>query len=308
MVDLPELDDMTFFHGLCQSPTLTAVARQWGVSPSAVSKRLSRLEGRLGVRLINRSTRRLHLTDEGQRYATGIARLLPQLTDLEESVGADRGAPRGRIAVSSTIGLGRAHVAPLLADFARLYPQVQLELELTHLPLNIADTPFDLAIRVGRLRDSRLSSRFLLPNRRIVCAAPDYLQRYGRPTGLSDLARHRCIVIKENENDYALWRFGTDQEPTTVRVTGHLASNDGDVATAWAIDGLGLIMRSSWQVDALIRTGQLVHVLDDIPTPDANVLAVHPAHVHETRRVRLLLDHLRTGLHQRIDHTEQTAG
>lgn len=304
-MDLPDLDDMAFFHGLSQSPTLTAAARQWGVSPSAVSKRLGHLEARLGVRLVNRSTRRLHLTDEGQRYSAGIARLLPQLTDLEESVSDHRGAPRGRIAVSCTIGLGRAHIAPLLADFSRRYPQVQLELELTHLPLNIADTPFDLAVRVGRLRDSRLGSRFLHANRRVLCAAPDYLHRHGSPSELADLARHHCIVLKENESDYALWRFGTEQEPETVRVTGHLASNDGDVATAWAIDGLGLIMRSTWQVDPLIRAGKLVRVLDDIPTPEANVFAVHPPHVHETERVRLLLDHLRTGLGRRLGDPER---
>jgi len=299
-MDLPGLDDMTFFHVLSQSTTLTAAARQWGVSTSAVSKRLSRLEERLGVRLVTRSTRRLHLTDEGERYAAGIGRLLPQLTDLEESVSAHQGALRGRVAVSSTIGLGRAHIAPLMAEFAHLHPQVQLELELTHLPLNIADSSFDLAIRVGRLRDSRLGSRFLHANQRVVCASPDYLAQHGRPAEPADLAQHRCIVIKENENDYAIWRFGTDRDPMSVRVTGHLASNDGDIATGWAIDGLGLIMRSTWQVDPLIRTGQLVRILEGIPTPDANVFAVYPTHVHETQRVRVLLDHLRTGLNQRI--------
>ncbi len=299
-MDLPDLDDLTFFHGLSQSPTLTAAARQWGVSTSAVSKRLSRLEDRLGARLVNRSTRRLHLTDEGERYAAGIDRLLPQLTDLEESISAHQGDLRGRIVVSSTIGLGRAHIAPLLADFSRRHAGVQLELNLTDLPLNIADTPFDVAIRVGRLRDSRLGARLLLHNRRVVCASPGYLAEHGPPGDLADLARHRCIVIKENENDYALWRFGTDQDPVTARVVGALACNDGDIATSWAIDGLGLIMRSTWQVDPLIRAGRLVRVLADVPIPDANVFAVFPAHVHETQRVRALLDHLRTGLTERL--------
>jgi DNA-binding transcriptional LysR family regulator len=299
-MDLPDLDDMTFFHGLSRSTTLTAAARQWGVSTSAVSKRLSRLEERLGVRLVTRSTRRLHLTDEGERYAAGVNRLLPQLTDLEESISAHQGALRGRIAVASPIGLGRAHIAPLIVEFAHHHPGVHRELDLTDLPLNIADTPFDLAIRVGRLRDSRLNSRFLQGNHRVVCASPGYLADHGRPTELADLARHRCIVIKENENDYALWRFGTEQEPTTVRVTGTLASNDGDIATSWAVAGLGLIMRSTWQVDPLIREGRLVRVLEDIPTPDANVFAVYPAHVHETQRVREFLDHLRAGLGRRI--------
>lgn len=298
-MDLPELDDLTFFAGLSRSPTLTAAARDWGVSPSAVSKRLTRLEDRLGTRLIQRSTRSLHLTDEGERYAAGVAGLLSQLADLEDSVGPQDGELRGRIVVAAPIGIGRAHIGPLLAEFARAHPRVDLTLELSHRSLLVAGAAFDVGIRVGHATDSRLPTRFLHSNRRIVCASPDYLRRHGRPTHPADLAGHSCIVV-ENERDYHLWRFGAEDDPTVVRVTGHLTSNDGDIATEWAVGGLGLIKRSSWQVDPLLRSGALVRVLDDIPTPDANIVAVLPADTHETRRVAALLDHLQTGLRRRL--------
>ena len=163
----------------------------------------------------------------------------------------------GGSAVHSTIGLGRAHIAPLLGTFSTLHPGVDIELDLSHLPLNIAGTSFDIAIRVGQLRDSRLKARRLHPNRRVLCAAPSYFNDRTRPTSLADLADHHCIVIRENETDYAIWRFGKDDDETAVRVHGSMISNDGDIATRWCLEGHGLIMRSLWQVAPFMRDGAL---------------------------------------------------
>lgn len=299
-MDLPDLDDLEFFDGIATAGTLTEAARRWRVSTSAVSKRLAHLERRLGAQLVRRSTRRLSLTDEGVRYAAGAARLLPLINDLEEDVGHRRDVLRGSVAVHCTMGLGRAHVAPVMGAFAAANPAVSVELELSHLPLHVAGSPFDFAIRVGRRDDTSVRTRMLLPNRRVVCASPNYLATRPAPRGLTDLADHDCIVIREIDTDHALWRFGSDGAETTVRVPGTMVTNDGDVATRWCLDGHGLIMRSLWHVGPLLRDGALVRVLEDVPTPRADVVAVHPAHHALSRRAAAALDHLAVELDRRL--------
>ncbi|MBN9113396.1 MAG: LysR family transcriptional regulator [Pseudonocardia sp.] len=299
-MDLPDLDDLEFFDGIATAGTLTEAARRWGVSTSAVSKRLASLERRLGAQLVRRSTRRLSLTDEGDRYAAGAARLLPLISDLEEDVGRRRGALRGRVAVHATMGLGRSHVAPALGAFAATNPGVSVELELSHLPLHVAGSPFDFAIRVGHRDDSALLCRTLLPNRRVVCASPGYVTEHGAPRCLTDIAEHQCIVIREIDTDHTVWRFGDDAAETTVRVPGTMITNDGDVATRWCVDGHGLLMRSLWHVGPLLRDGVLVRVLHEVPTPRADVVAMYPAGRHLSRRAAAALDHLADELDRRL--------
>lgn len=299
-MDLPQLDDLRFFDGVAGAATLTEIARQWGVSVSAVSKRLARLERRLGVQLVKRSTRRLHLTDEGRRYADGAAVVLRQVADLEDEVGGERTGLRGRLSVHSSIGFGRAHVAPLLGELAAANPELEIDLELSHLPLHVGGTPHDLAVRIGRLPDSRLHARMLHPNRRVVCAAPSYLARRPAPRSPQDLADHDCIVIRETDTDVMAWRFGEAGAETVVRVAGALISNDGDVATQWCLAGRGMVMRSLWQVAPLLRAGELVQVLPDVPTPRADIYAVSAASTHPSRRTREAVDHLERGLRDRL--------
>ena len=247
-----------------------------------------------------RTTRRLTLTSEGQRYAAGSAVIAAELTELEDSL-SEHGDLVGRIRVHASVGLGRAHIAPLVAQFCDEHSRVQVELELSPLPLNIAGTTFDIGIRVGSLQDSRLTAKRLCHNRRVVCAAPDYLRRHGTPAGPKDLQQHNCIVLRENEGDYALWRFGADNDETAIRVDGNLSCNDGDVITRWCVDGRGLIMRSLWHVAPLLRDGTLVHVLADIPTPSADIHALYLATAHLPRRIRELVNHLAAGLSDRIE-------
>jgi DNA-binding transcriptional LysR family regulator len=299
-VDLAPIDDLEFFEQIARSQSLTQAARTWGKSVSSVSKRLAALEARLGVQLVRRSTRRLTLTEEGHRYAEGAASLLQQRADLEDGISRHHGELRGRISVHSTLGIGRAHIAPLLGEFAQRHPRLGIDLELSALPLNISGTNFDIAIRVGPLPDSRLTARLLARNRRIVCAAPEYLRGAPEPRSIGDLEHHNCIVLRENSNDYALWRFGTGEDQQYVHVDGSMISDDGEVVTGWCLQGLGLIMRSTWHVDPLIRQGRLVQVLPHIPTPDADILALSPAAPQTPRRISAAVDHLRQGLSARL--------
>ncbi|MFD4253375.1 LysR family transcriptional regulator [Amycolatopsis thermoflava] len=299
-MELPEFDDLRFFAGVAAASTLTEAGHRWGVSVSAVSKRLARLERRLDAQLINRSTRRFTLTPEGERYRDVAAEVLQRIDDVEDEIGRQRHGLRGRIAVQSSIGLGRAHVAPLLGELAAGHPQLRVDLELSHLPVHVGGTAFDFAVRVGPLPDSRLRSRLLHRNRRIVCAAPAYLREHGEPRTLDDLGAHSCIVIRENDTDYAIWRFGTADEPVNVRVEGTLTTNDGDVATDWCRAGRGLLMRSLWRVAPLLADGSLVPVLRELPTPRADVHAVLSGTRHPPRRVATALDHLVRGFARRL--------
>lgn len=298
-MDLTSIDDLDFFEQISRSQSLTEAARNWGKSVSAVSKRLAALESRLGVPLVRRSTRRLTLTEEGQRYATGALAILQQKTDLEEALSAQHGELKGRISVHSSLGIGRKHIAPLLGEFVRKHPLIQIDLELSPLPLNISGTSFDIAIRVGGLSDSRLKGKLLARNRRIVCAAPHYGDSAPPLRSIRDLERHNCIVLRENNADYALWRFG-EKGQEYVDVRGSMISDDGDVVTDWCIQGLGLIMRSTWHVDPLIQQGVLQQVLQDVPTPSADIYALYPTTTRTPRRITEVIEYLRLGLTARI--------
>ncbi|BBY86334.1 LysR family transcriptional regulator [Mycolicibacterium tokaiense] len=293
-------DDLFFFEMVATSPSLTAAAREMGTSVSTVSKRLSHLEKRLGVQLIQRTTRRLTLTSEGERYARGVAAIADDLVALEDSL-SERSELVGRIRVLSTVGLGRHHIAPLVAQFCILHPRLRVELDLSPLPMSNPDAPFDVAIRVGTLQDSRLRAKRLRRNRRIVCAAPEYIARAGTPATPADVRGHNCIVLRENDGRYAAWQFGSDDSITTVEVEGNLAATDGDVVTQWCCDGHGLMMRSLWHVAPLLRSGELVQVLADVPTPSADIMAVHSAAEHTPRRVDELIHFLAAQLGSRID-------
>jgi LysR family transcriptional activator of dmlA len=298
-MDLSSVDDLEFFDQIARSQSLTEASRAWGKSVSAVSKRLAQLEARLGVSLVRRSTRRMTLTDEGQSYAAGAADILQRREDLEDGVTRQRGQLKGRISVHSTLGLGRTHIAPLLGDFVRENPLIRIDLELSPLPLNISGTSFDIAIRVGELSDSRLKLKLLARNRRIICAAEEYLVKSPPLRTAADLEHHECIILRENQSDYALWRFGQDGKDY-VRVDGSMASDDGDVVTGWCVQGLGLIMRSTWHVGPLIRSGVLRHVLPGVQTPPADIYALYAATTQTPHRISAVIDYLREGLTRRL--------
>jgi DNA-binding transcriptional LysR family regulator len=298
-MDLTSIDDLDFFEQISRSQSLTEAARNWGKSVSAVSKRLTALESRLGVPLVRRSTRRLTLTEEGQLYATGALAILQQKTDLEEALSVQHGELKGRIAVHSSLGIGRKHIAPLLGEFVRLHPLIQIDLELSPLPLNISGAGFDIAIRVGGLSDSRLKAKLLARNRRIVCAAPRYFDSAPPLLTIRDLERHNCIVLRENNGDYSLWRFG-EKGQEYVDVRGSMISDDGDVVTDWCLQGLGLIMRSTWHVNPLIQQGVLQQVLPQVQTPSADIYALYPSTDRTPRRITAAIEHLRQGLAARI--------
>lgn len=284
--------DLAFFVLLVKRGSLAGAAQQIGITPSAASKRLAALEARLNVRLLHRTTRRLSVTQEGEAYLAQGGRILAELEELEQGLAGSRVTPQGLLRVNATLGFGRRHLAPAVAAFLRKHPQVEVQLELSDRPLNLAEQGFDIGVRVGGLPDTRLSARRLAGNRRLLCASPQYLAAHGVPASPRELAQHRCIVIRESDETYGTWQLyaGTRQE--TVKVRGPATTNDGETAVGWALEGLGVLLRSEWDVAPLLRTGRLQPVLPEWSAAPADIFAVYLSRDHLSARVRAFIDFL----------------
>ncbi|WP_028207163.1 LysR family transcriptional regulator [Paraburkholderia nodosa] len=267
--------DLNLFALVARNRNLAAAARELGVTPPAVSKRLAQLEQRLGVRLVNRTTRRLSLTPEGELYLANGSRILDELSELEQLVTRSRGEPAGLLRVNASFGFGRAHVAPAVSAYIERFPSMKIQLQLTERPLSLQEEGFDLGIRFGEVPDARINARLLLKNRRVVCASPAYLTRHGKPSAPHDLTRHACIVLRENDSAYGTWHFTRGKRTETVKVDGALSSNDGSTVLRWALDGRGIVVRSQWEIGEPVERGELVPLLTDWALPNADIHAIY---------------------------------
>jgi len=286
--------DLRFFSVLAGAGSLSAAARELGVTTPAVSKHLALMESRLAAPLVNRTTRRMSLTPEGELYLEQARRILGQIDEMEQLLGAARAEPTGLLRVNATLGFGRSHVAPLISRFVRRHPQVEVQLQLSVNPPPLADDAFDVCIRFGAPPDARVIARRLAPNRRLLCAAPAYLARRGVPRTPRDLVRHNCIGIRQGEEAYGVWRLasgrGRHAAAETVKIRGNLTTNDGEIAVNWALDGHGILMRAEWDIERYLRNGRLVQVLPQYDTPDADIYAVYPQRHQMAVRVRAFVD------------------
>jgi DNA-binding transcriptional LysR family regulator len=257
-----------------------------------VSKRLANLEARLGVRLLNRTTRRISLTPEGDIYLIEGGKVLDDLEALEQSIARRKATPRGTIRMGATLGFGRKYIAPALSKFVRTFQDVEIQLHLTDKPINALEQNIDLFIHFGNLPDTRLTSRTLIPNKRILCASPKYLLRHGVPQTPKDLTQHQCIFLRESNETFGTWHLYSGNKHETIKVRGQLTTNDGESATAWALEGHGVLMRSIWEVDTHLRTGRLQQILTDWTLPSANISLVFPEKNNMSAAVRALVDFL----------------
>ncbi len=287
-----DITDLRFFVTIAQSGSLAEAARRMDVTPSAVSQRLQQLEARLRLQLANRSTRRFSLTESGESLLAGAQEMLLNLDRLVDTLREKTGDLTGNLQICGPLGFGRHYLAPLVADFHALHPQVMVALTLSdQVSANDAER-FDLIVHIGKLGDSNMVAYPVAPNMRFVCAAPEYLARHTLPREPGDLAQHHCIALRENQEDVTLWRFRKKRREIGVRVPVTLSSNDGDVTKQWALRGLGLIMRSEWDVAEDLARGTLVRVLPDWKVPDADVVAIIASRSHVSTRVKGFLSFL----------------
>jgi DNA-binding transcriptional LysR family regulator len=285
------IQEMAIFARVVGAGSLSAAARELGLSPALVSRRLAALESRLGARLINRTTRSLHLTDDGATYYEACARVLADIEEADATVSAGRVEPRGTLRVALPASFGNQHIAPLIPRFAERYPQIQLALSLSDRTVNLIEEGFDLAVRIAHLEDSSLTARKLAPNRRVVCASPGYLARHGTPRTPDELARHNCLTT----TDFAMnWDFkGPDGKPGSVRVTGRYSCDNWEVLREWALAGLGIALKSTWDVHRLLVDGSLVEVCTGYTFhSDVAIYAVYPSRRFLPAKTRVFIDFL----------------
>lgn len=290
--------DLALFSQIMRSGSLSAAAREMSLTTAAVSKRLKQIEARLGVVLIARTTRRISLTPEGEVYLVHARRILADIEDAERQVSRTGSQARGLLRVNATLGFGRSHIGPLLSRFALQYPEIEAQLVLSAEPVQFGDDSFDVCIRFGEPPDARVVAVRLAANRRLLCASPAYLARNPAPRAPADLARHQCIVLRQDGQAYGLWRLapargkGGMRAWASIKVRGPLSTNDGAIAVQWALDGHGILMRAEWDIAQHLRSGRLVQVLPGFATPPADIHAVYPARHRHAARVKVFVDFL----------------
>jgi DNA-binding transcriptional LysR family regulator len=291
---------MAFFSLLARRGSFSATARELDVTTPAISKRLAQMEARLGVLLLNRTTRRISLTSEGEIYLSHARRILAEIDDMEQLVSSAVATPKGLLRVNATLGFGRSHIAPLISGFVKLHPEVQVQLQLTVNPPPVSEDTFDVCVRFGEPPDARVIARKLAPNRRLLCAAPAYLARHGIPKVPHDLAQHNCIGIRQGDEAYGTWRMSSGKRTEAVKVRGNLSTSDGEIAVNWALAGHGIVMRAEWDVVRYLRSGRLRQVLENFQTPPADIHAVYPQRHQVSARVRFFVNYL-------ADHFEKSS-
>ncbi|MBM3389331.1 MAG: LysR family transcriptional regulator [Betaproteobacteria bacterium] len=273
--------------------SLTAAAQAEGVAPAVIGRRLDALEARLGVKLMQRTTRRLSLTHEGSAFLEDCQRLLGDLASAEASASAGGAKASGHLRITAPAGYGRRHVAPLVPRFLAQHPEVSLSLNLADRVIDIVHEGYDCAIRVGNLPDSSLVSVRLADNRRLCVAAPSYLARRGTPRTPQDLQQHDTLVLSSEASQTRGWAFLSGGQITFQRPRGRVDCSDGQVLHAWCLAGLGIAWRSAWEVRQDLAEGRLVEVLSAHAAPPNGVYAVFVHARHLPLRVRLWIDFLK---------------
>ena len=292
MLKTANFSELEFFVLLNRLGSLSAAARALDITPPAATMRLASMEKRIGARLLNRSTRKISLTPEGEIYLQHASRLIDELRELDEIVSGNGRAPRGLLRVNAPLGFGRTVIAPFVSTFTARYPNVEVQLEVTDRPIDLIEKGFDLAVRFGELPDNRINARRIMSNRRFLCASPAYLEKHGTPKKLEDLTKHRCIVHRQNDDAYGVWRFLIDGRTEIVKVHGALSSNDGDIVQGWALDGQGIVIRSEWDVAKHLESGQLRRILPEFTLPSADLYAYYPSKKNLPARVRAFINFL----------------
>ncbi|AXA94010.1 LysR family transcriptional regulator [Massilia sp. YMA4] len=286
---MDRLHGMTVFVAVAEEQGFAAGARRLGLSPAAVTRAVAALEERLGVRLLERSTRHVRVTEAGQRYLDDCRRLLAELDEADEAAAGLNAAPRGLLAITAPVLFGRMYVMPGIVEYLRRYPDTEVSAVFVDRVTNLLEEGYDVAVRIGELPDSGLRALRVGQVRRMICASPDYLARHGAPRTPSDLASH-TIVASTGASTQPEWRFRENGGVRGYRVRPRLTVTSNDSAIEAIRQGLGLARLLSYQVAPLLASGALVPLLEQFELPPVPVNIVHREGRHGTARVRALID------------------
>ncbi len=286
------IENLKLFLLIVERGGLAAAGREFGLSPATVTGRLAALETHYGTRLLTRTTRSISLTDEGRELVIGARRILTETEETEARIRLGVERISGTIHLSATSDLGHNQIAPLLDQFIVEHPGITIDLVLSDGYVDLVGQGIDLALRFGELSDSTMKSRRLGVNRRIVCAAPDYLKLNGAPLHPDDLARHNCLIMRFGTNTDQDWVFSIGGQMRTWRVSGNRIANDGGLIRKWCLSAHGIALKSEWDVRADLAAGRLVEVLEEFAPEPSSLQLIYPAGAVQPRRVRALMDYL----------------
>lgn len=284
-----DIQDLRIFARVAAVQNLSSVGTELGLTPGTISKRVQALEDELRVRLFDRTTRSIRITDEGATFLAHVERILQELESARASVGEHATRPRGTLKIAAPASFGRLYVAPAISDFMHAYPEIDIHVDLCDRPVNLQEEGYEVAIRTGELRDSALIAKRLAPDRQIVVASPAYLEAHGVPRTPADLGRHKCFVLGNNWQ----WSFARGEHEFSVRVGGRLKSNNGLMLHYAALRGHGLYQTSELLVREELKSGELVRVLPEYEVASNSAIwAVYPSSKHVLPKLRALLDFL----------------
>lgn len=295
------------FTLVAEKGSFAAAALVEGVTPVVMGRRLDGLERRLGVKLMHRSTRGLTLTDLGEQFLEQCRQLLRDFDTAESSISEGRNVVRGHLVVSAPAAFGRRHVAPHAPAFKAKYPELKLSFNLTDSVVDLVREGYDMAIRIGEVTDPNYVPVRLFPNRRVVCGTPAYFAHHGVPRTPEELAGHNCLAFNLQGGQQRGWSFVRDGRLFAVRVDGDLDCNDGELLHGWVKQGLGIGWRSTWEIQAELKRGELVTVLDDFAVPSYDIQAVYPQQRYLPAKVRHFIDYLKA-IYNTPGYWERTPG
>jgi len=287
--DMSRFDDLEVFSKVVSAGSMSGAAREMGLSPAVVSKRLQRLEERLGTRLLNRTTRQISLTEAGEGFYERVIAILAGVEEAEAFVARRSSAARGVLKISAPTSFGRMHIAPHLVKFLKANPDLTVNLDLSDEYVDIVSSGIDLAIRIGELQDSTLVARKLAPVRRILCATPKYIDTAGEPLQLSDLDHH-ALIAPHNQGP---WKMEGDEGTVLYRPNSTLLTNSSEVVRETVLSGMGIALRSTWDIGAELKQGKLRRVLPSYAaTKGLGIYAIYPSRSFLPAKVRLFIDYL----------------
>jgi DNA-binding transcriptional LysR family regulator len=295
-----EISDLRLFVRMVAAGSLAETARRLNSSLPAMSRRLAMMEARLGVRLIDRSSRRFSVTEEGGLlYERGIS-LIKELDEAEAEVSAKVKTPRGHLRVGTLVHIGRRRLAPLVSEFVKLYPEISVELVLSDSRRDVADDELDIGIQLDEPTDGNVVARALLTSRRVACASPDYVARFGLPERPDDLSKHNCILLVRGRRVFDRWLFQEGGRRREIQVSGGLLSNSAEVTYGWTLAGEGIGLKALWDIEDDLRTGRLVEVLAPYACDEIKLYVTYATRSHLPLRMRVFIDFIAAALKQTV--------
>ncbi len=291
--DMANLTDMAAFVAVVEYKSFSQAGRELRVSTAVISARVAKLERQIGVRLLNRTTRHVAPTEEAYLYFEDCKRILEQVDVAEAALSSRRHKPAGTLKISAPIVFGRRYLAPLLPIFQQEYPELQIRLHLSDGFVDLLKDGMDMAVRIATLPDSSLVARKLGESPRVLCAAPSYIKREGKPKTPTDLLQHNCLLLRFPGSTQFQWEFGEGAEREVIAVTGNLDSNNADVLREWSLSGYGICLKSRWEVEADLKSGRLIEILKETPPRPVTISAIYPLGNIVPPKVRLAVDFLK---------------